>query len=151
MYVPNFTLFDGKFHKLRQLYYIRCITNKAHISQFPINSNVFWFMCMILSEWVNRFSLKISTFSNLIFWNETKSQKVYYIKLILYVYTIVVPDIMVWVNKINLSGRFKSKETDFVGFIIQKFISWECKSNFYVFVSKNSQHYVVLEYILVFF
>ena len=48
----------------------------------------------------------------------------------------------------NISGRFILKETDFVGFIYINSCFEIRKSKFYVFLSKNSQHSAVLEYIV---
>ena len=49
-----------------------------------------------------------------------------------------------------LSGRFNSKETDFVGFISKIHISRYFIPIFMLFMTKTSQHSVVLEYIFVF-
>ena len=49
-----------------------------------------------------------------------------------------------------LSGRLKSKETDFVGFIIKIHKSRYVNPIFMIFMSKNSQQSVLLEYKFVF-
>ena len=49
----------------------------------------------------------------------------------------------------HLSGRFKSKETDFVSFITKNHISRYAYPIFMCFMSKNSQYSSVLEYIFV--
>ena len=46
-----------------------------------------------------------------------------------------------------ISGRFKSKETDFLGFITKVHISRYVDPSFMLFMSQNLQHSVVLEYI----
>ena len=55
------------------------------------------------------------------------------------------------IKNTQLSGRLKSKESDFVGFItkihILRFVDPICM----FFMSKNSQHSVVLEYIFAIF
>ena len=51
-----------------------------------------------------------------------------------------------------LSGRFKSKETDFEGFITKIIhISRFVNQIFMFFMSKNLQHSVVLEYVFAFY
>ena len=50
----------------------------------------------------------------------------------------------------NISDRFKSNEADFVGFITEIHILRYVDPIIMFFMSKNSQHSLVLEYIFVF-
>ena len=60
------------------------------------------------------------------------------------------PKIMLLKNSTLVSGRFKSKKTDFGGLITKLRISRYVNPIFKFFMSKNSKNSVVLEYIFIF-
>ena len=63
----------------------------------------------------------------------------------------ILPNYTICESLMKIIGRFKSKETDFVGFITKIHISRYVNPIFMFFMLKNSQHFVALEYICICF